>query len=99
RAFHVTGVQTCALPISGGSDRHVETAAEQRIDGSLNRDACAGCNGEQRPEESSHVGGLLKKGKEKPRPPGRARSKSKVFYQAAKIGRASCRERLDVPVE
>src|SRR5690606_39822858 len=91
RDFHVTGVQTCALPISGSRRRRLRTGC--------------GCRGHALQRWKARTGTLLLRGGVLPvlRPidahattlPGRALVAAE---RALEIGRASCRERVEVAV-
>src|SRR5690606_40808382 len=96
RDFHVTGVQTCALPISP-SERHLW----RDIDRMMNPDAKG-----ERYESSLRDGGKKKSGGGKfgKKPFGRKPFEKKSFEKKfegerggfKEIGRASCRERGEV---
>src|SRR5690606_39829098 len=80
RDFHVTGVQTCALPISGHRERAMRTTATGERSASMARTTVQAAVEASRPKDAA-LSGLIRRAT---RSPGASR----------KIGRASCRERV-----
>src|SRR5690606_40107420 len=81
RDFHVTGVQTCALPISKRHLTELEAVLEA---GPYGTALSAGATGTAGPVGSAGAGGRLARRAPGPRPDPAVRRQ---------IGRASCRER------
>src|SRR5690349_22060693 len=91
RDLYVTGVQTCALPISEGGQHAllglVETACQE-----AGRRAAVPPDRRDRHQQARVVGGL-EQVLEPPRP-----RRSRVKSVGREIGRASCRERVEMAV-
>src|SRR5690606_40931207 len=96
RDFHVTGVQTCALPISQrfflGSLRHERLLS--RPDGRVNHHP-AGCDARVPVGPTSPPGGTRLTAP----PPPAEHPRNLPTTRPAKIGRASCRERAEMSMD
>src|SRR5690606_40078788 len=92
RDFHVTGVQTCALPICGNAN--LQASVAQGIQSAGENGGAAGLVGVGMATGMMGVGTL----QQPVAPPAPAADDPVTKLKKAKIGRASCRERGSMSV-